>query len=216
MAVSEDGKVDSGPVFAPGFMEKDLYFDRLEPALGKRRIMTANWQDNAIVEPAAAGLPVNAVGASDYSIAVAPNAGHAYWMSTRDDPAKPELIWYSINATPPAPPTPLELAVNAAGCPFQGDDATPWVNLDGTLLLFRSQSVDDACMFTDSGGYDLFAVPLTSTGTAAAKAVALSALNQTGGGSTETDPSLSADSCFIYFASDSGSGDFDLYRAARN
>ena len=215
-AASDEGQVDSGPIFAPGFMEKDLYFDRLEPMLGKRRNMMASWKGNAIVAAAAAGAPVNAPGASDYSIAIAPNVGHAYWMSTRNDPAKPELIWYSINESAPPPPAPLELTVNAAGCPFQGDDATPWVNLDGTLLLFRSRSVDETCALTDSGGYDLYAAPLNSAGSVAANGVALSALNQTGGGSSETDPSLSPDSCFVYFASDGGSADYDLYRAARN
>ena len=48
-----------------------------------------------------------------------------------------------------------------------------------------------------------------------AAATALASLNNTGGMSSETDPSLSPDACTIYFASDNGTGDFDLYKAPR-
>ena len=60
-------------------------------------------------------------------------------------------------------------------------------------------------------------MPLSKdTGLAAAAAIALSSLNTIGGGSNESDPSLSTDSCTIYFASDSGTASSDLYRAQRN
>ena len=49
-----------------------------------------------------------------------------------------------------------------------------------------------------------------------ASGIPLSSLNVIGGGSNETDPSFSADACVIYYASDSGSTDFDIYRATRD
>jgi hypothetical protein len=76
--------------------------------------------------------------------------------------------------------------------------------------------MDDTCQPNDSGAYDLFASPLGKDGLPLTPGTPLSNLNNTGGMSNETDASLSQDSCTIYFASDSGKGDFDLYRAARN
>jgi len=57
---------------------------------------------------------------------------------------------------------------------------------------------------------------LASDGTPQIAATPLASLNNTGGMSSESDPSLSPDFCTIYFASDSGTGDFDLYKAQRN
>ena len=218
-AVSSPTAVDSGPVLAPGFGEHNFYFDRVELATNKRKIMTADWLAGSVSNAALAGSPVNVTGSDDYSIAVAPNAGHAYWMSTRNNLMNPELVWESINGSAPPPPGPLPLTIKVGantGCARRGDDATPWVNLDGTLLLFRAVSMDDTCAENDSGAYDLFAAPLAKDGTPAAPAIPLSSLNNTGGKSNESDPSFSQDFCTMYFASDSGTGDYDLYRAARN
>jgi len=86
----------------------------------------------------------------------------------------------------------------------------------GTLLLFSNASLDGDCKANDGGATDLFAAPLGKDGLPLAAATALSSLNNTGGMSQETDPSLSPDACAIYFASDNGTGDFDLYKAPRN
>lgn len=215
--VSQTGRFESGPLFAPGFADQNFFFDRRDLTTGKRKLMMANWSGvdlspgSAVLVPA----PLNA-DADDYSVAIAPQARRAYWMSTRS--GQPELLWTAMSAGTANPPAVLDLSVKAGAttCPRLGDDATPWVNLDGTVLLFRSQSVNENCESNDSGAYDLFAVPISKTGIAAGTAITLSSLNQIGGVSTETDPSLSLDSCFIYFASNNASRDFDLYRAARN
>jgi hypothetical protein len=139
-------------------------------------------------------------------------------MSTRNGTA--QLIWESVNETPMLPPDvlPLKIKIGSnANCDRLGDDSTPWVNLTGTVLLFSAQSLDDTCTPNDSTARDLFAVDLDKmTGLPKQAAIALSSLNNTGGRSDETDPSLSADACSIYFASDNGSTDYDLYRATRN
>ena len=159
---------------------------------------------------ALAPMPINVTGFDDYSIAVAAGAGRAYWMSTRS--GEPRLYWEALLG----PASTFNVKVGPNGCARTGADATPWVDLAGTVLLFRSESVNDHCELNDSGAYDLFAVPLDKTGQAATNATALASLNNTGGISNETDPSLSQDACFIFFASDSGTGNYDLYRAARN
>jgi len=84
------------------------------------------------------------------------------------------------------------------------------------VLLFRNPSLDESCEPIDAGATDLFAAPLNSDGTPKAAATALASLNNVGGMSKETDPTLSSDACTIYFASDGGTGDFDLYKASRN
>jgi WD40-like Beta Propeller Repeat len=208
---------DSGPLLAPGFADKNFFFDRAQVVTDLRKIMVGNWSGGTLSLVTPATEPTNVDGSSDYSFAAAPSAGHAYWMSTRS--GAPQLIWESINEMPMVPPDVLPLKIRIGGnkgCDRLGDDATPWVNLAGTLLLFSAESMADTCQPNDSHAHDLFAVPLAKTGLPASAAIPLSALNNTGGGSDETDPSLSPDSCSVYFASDNGTGNYDLYRAARN
>ncbi len=209
--------VVSGPLFA-STPPQNFYFDGADPMTNLRQIMYGTWAIGALSNVGVA-TPLNG-GNDDFSVAVAATPRRAYWMSSRNKKPAPELIWAKIGvgATMPAV---LDVSVKAgtSQCPRIGDDATPWVNADGTLLLFRSESQNDNCNVNDNEAYDLFAAPLAPDGTPLAPAVALSSLNNTGGASTETDPALSQDSCIIYFASNNGNADkddFDLYSAARN
>jgi WD40-like Beta Propeller Repeat len=214
-AVSDAGQQDTGPLLAPGFADQNFFFERLDALTGKRKLMMAGWSGTTLSGTLLAPQPINMPGTDDYSVAVAAKAKRLYWMSTRS--GKPELLFYGTSSGAP-PPAPFDVKTKAGAntCSRSGDDATPWVDLAGTVLLFRSESVDDNCQVNDSGAFDLFAVPLNKDGAAAAVAIPLSSLNNTGGMSTETDPSLSTDACILYFASDNGTGDFDVYRALRN
>jgi hypothetical protein len=93
------------------------------------------------------------------------------------------------------------------------------VTADGTLLVFRSLPMDAECQPVDGAATDLYLAALQpSTGLPLAPAVAREEANDTGGESTETDPSFSPDLCTLYFASDGGDAggfDFRLFRAAR-
>jgi hypothetical protein len=82
-------------------------------------------------------------------------------------------------------------------------------------MFFRALPLDADCQAIDGTTTDLFVVPLVpETGAAAQAAIELESLNEIG--TTETDPSLSADFCTLYFASDRNSpGDFKLYSAPR-
>lgn len=205
-------QIESAALLAPGFVvEQNLFFSR--GAEGSRKIVMGNWNGMTIANTQLAPLPINTPMADDYSFAVAPNAERAYWMSNRN--GQPELLWQSVAASGGSTANKFDAKIGNCDAQF-GDDATPWVDLDGTVLLFRSQSQDADCQPTDSGAYDLFVVGLAKDGKAATRVAALSSLNTTGGNSTETDPSLSSDLCTIYFASNNGGKDFDLYRAERN
>jgi hypothetical protein len=208
---------DSGPLFAPNFSPpQNFFFDRVNATTGIRQIMYATWANGVLSDtPKAAPAPINA-GTGDFSVAIAADVHRAYWMRARDKGA--DLVWatFGSSATMPAVLN-LDVQVGVGKkCASLGDDATPWVNAAGTLLLFRSQSMDDTCQPNDSGAFDLFATPLGKDGLPLTPGTPLSNLNNTGGMSNETDASLSQDSCTIYFASDGGKGEFDLYRAARN
>jgi hypothetical protein len=227
VALSESARIDSAPLLAPGVVQQNFFFDRLEIATNLRHIWVATWSGSQLSVAATAPAPFNAASASDFSVAVAPAAGpdgapkvaRAYWMSTRAGGTTAALVWSNMVGVAPTAPAALDVKLQAGAgtCPLLADDVTPWVNTAGTLLLFRSESVDDSCMPNDMGAFDLYAAPLSAdTGLTSAPAVALSALNNTGGMSTETDPSLSQDSCTIYFASDNGTKSLALYRAARN
>jgi hypothetical protein len=209
--------IESGPLLAPDSFadaNQNLFFDRLQA--GERKLMMVSWTALAIgTDEALVPEPINEPGADDYSIAISPDTGHVYWMSTRN--GQPELLWQATRMSDPPAAEVLDLKLKAgkAECARSGEDATPWVNMAGTLLLFSNPSVNDRCEANDSGASDLFAAPLNEDGTAKV-ATAVASLNHTGGRSRETDPSLSSDSCTIYFSSDDGTGDFDLYKAQRN
>ena len=208
------GLAESGPLYVSGFAEQNLFFDRQKD--GERKLRMALWTASTLItKEALVPGQINAPGFDDYSIAISANTGHVYWMSTRNGAA--ELLWQPTSMSPPPAPAVLELKVKVgtAECPRSGDDATPWVNAAGTLLLFRNPSLNDDCQANDSGATDLFAAPLLK-GIPIAAATPLASLNNTGGMSRETDPSLSPDSCTVYFAADNGTGDFDLYKAPRN
>jgi len=216
--VSRPTQIESGPLFVsadflPESENQNLFFDRRQ---GERKLMMALWTAAALTQEALLPEPLNAAGFDDYSIAVSPSTGHVYWMSTRNGAA--ELLWQPTGMSAPPAPTVLELTVKAgkAECPRSGEDATPWVNAQGSLLLFRNPSLNEECEENDSGATDLFAAPLDEDGKPLTAATSLASLNHIGGTSWETDPSLSPDACFLYFASDNGTGNFDLYRAQRN
>ncbi|HEX3854948.1 MAG TPA: hypothetical protein VHW01_28495 [Polyangiaceae bacterium] len=207
---------DSGPLFAPNFSPpQNFFFDRVNAMTGVREIMYATWANGVLSDTPKPAITTINGGTGDFSVAIAADVRRAYWMRTSAKGA--DLVWamFGSNATMPAVLN-LDVQVSVGKkCARLGDDATPWVNAAGTLLLFRSESMDDSCQPSDSDAFDLFATPLGKDGLPLTPGTPLANLNSVGM-SSETDPSLSQDSCTIYFASDGGKGDFDLYRAARN
>jgi hypothetical protein len=194
----------------------EVVFDERSDSL--RIARSATWDGQALSNEATLGSPLSPGGFDTYSLAVAANTGRYYWMSTRDGPRtlRTGLLGSGQEGV-------VELAVPARGggepCARTGDDATPWVSENGSLMLFSAPAFDAQCAPLDGGASDLYAVPLApSTGLALATAVALATVSRTEDTSSETDPSFSPDLCRIYFASDGGQAgghDFRLYRAER-
>jgi hypothetical protein len=191
-------------------------FDQLEG--GQRSVMTAVWDGTALSNIVPAAAPFGAPGADDYSVAYAVETSRAYFMSTRE--GSPALFTGLLGSTSAAL---VSLQVPAQGggdtCARSGEDATPWVSKDGALLVFRSPPMGEQCQPVDGSATDLYVAALQpTTGMPLTPAVALTSVNVSVGGSTETDPSFSPDLCVLYFASDGGSAggfDFRLFRAHR-
>jgi hypothetical protein len=165
--------------------------------------------------PAADPLPTpfNSLAGSNYSIAIAPAAGRAWWMSTRTSSAG-ELLTASL--TDPNPnPVPVNVTLGGTSCPRSGLDSTPWAAPDGRFLLLSALEVNSGCTAPGSAR-DLYIVVTQPTTGLADASFALQDINHAG--IDDADPSMSADLCWLYFASNpSGNANgFRLYRALRN
>jgi hypothetical protein len=199
-----------------GAFEFSALFDEL---VGETRgVMTASWDGSELTNVLPAGVPFGLPGVDDYSVALAAETGRVYFMSTREGSA---ALYTGVLGSTSATPVTLQVPAQSGGgtCARSGEDATPWVTEDGTLLVFRSPPMDAECEPVDGSATDLYVAALQSTtGMPLAPAVALTGVNVTAGASTETDPSFSPDLCVLYFASDGGSADgfdFKLFRAHR-
>lgn len=194
----------------------NVLFDQL--VNGARVIGTATFSGTTLTNLQPGGAPFGMGGFDDYSVALAAETNRAYFMSTRD--GVPSLRT-GVLGTDEATVVDLAIPARSGGvsCPLSGDDATPWVTADGSLLVFRAEPMDAACQPLDGAATDLYAVALQpSSGMPVTPAVALSGVNVTGSESSESDPSFSPDLCTMYFASDGGSVtgfDFRLFRASR-
>jgi len=205
---------ESGPLFVGALGRSfNVIFDQTSDA--GRIMRAATFGGGSLTGETDLPAPLSPGGHDDYSAAAATSLGRLFWMSTRDGP--PRLRTGMIDTGDGD--VVLEIAVptrsGSSTCPRDGDDATPWVTPDGRRMFFRSFPLGDDCQPLDAATTDLFVVPLEpNSGTPPLPAIALDNLNEVG--STETDPSLSADFCAIYFASDRAPGsDFRLYRAPR-
>jgi hypothetical protein len=206
---------ESGPLFVAALGRTfNVIFDRTSD---EGRIMrAATFAGGTLTGETDLPAPLSPGGHDDYSAAAATSLGRLFWMSTRDGP--PRLRTGIIDTGDGDVFVDIEVPTRSGNgtCPRDGDDATPWVTPDGRRMFFRSFPLDDDCQPLEAATTDLFVVPLEpNSGTPPLRAIALDSLNEVG--STETDPSLSADSCAIYFASDRGApgGGFKLYRAPR-
>jgi hypothetical protein len=160
--------------------------------------------------------PLNLPGASDFQIAIAPDKGRAWWHSTRSGTV--ELLTASTGALTAEVVAPAAATPSGTVCAILDVDVTPWAMPDGRLLLLSAAPVDDDCNPLGGGAArDLYAVHVSSaSGQPVVPAAPLGAVNEPG--ADDTDPSLSADLCWLYFASDRanpGARRHRLYRAPR-
>jgi hypothetical protein len=196
----------------------NFVFDAAGSVTDQRDIWIAYWDGAGISNATDIAPPFNStVGTlltSDYSVAVARDTKRAYWMSDRFSAGAPLLVTGLLGAEAVSV---VDIYMKSGTCPRTGRDATPWMMADGRLMLFRAFPYDAQCQPIDGDATDLFAVPIDAeTGLqGSASPISLTGVNEMG--SSETDPALSPDACFLYYASDSDSDDFtfDIYRASR-
>ena len=160
----------------------------------------------------ALGAPFNDAAAS-WSMAFAPAAQRAWWMTTRDGGLNPRL--YTANTT--VSPAPLAKAVPLTdhnNCQIEGIyayDLAPWVSLDGKLLMFSALESFPSC--TKGNNVDIYATGLKADGQVTGNAFPIGVNLQN---VTDTAASMSWEMCWIYFASRrNGATKQELYRARR-
>jgi hypothetical protein len=204
-----------GPLYvaSSGGLDFDLLFTRI-PADGPRSIMTAEWNEamQSMGGIAAAPMPVNGASSNDHNVAFAPGELRYWWVSDRA--GAPELYTFQADDSPTEQVVQLTIQGPGGPCPVNPADVAPWVTPDGTLMLFAAEAVDDAC--SPRGTSDLFGVLLGGDGQPATPAASLGD-DVNAPAASEITPSLSADGCTLFFASDESSAGASLtiFRAPR-
>jgi hypothetical protein len=198
----------------------NFFFDRTSDSGAKRDLYGAarNGGTN-VTNVTRLSAPINSALAAitphnNWSIAMAPEPQRVWWMTNRNDAGGSELVTVSTGNLVATLVT-INLA-ETSGCVRTGFDATPWVTLDGIFMFFRSIEIDPTTCTLTNDVHDLFVVRLNDQGQPAANAVLLDAPSFPD--EDETDPALSPDRCWLYFASDGGAPDYeyDVYRSPRN
>jgi len=202
----------------------NFVFDRAEGD-APRALYFAQWNDG-LQKLERASAPFNA-DAGDYSMAVARHPDgdipRAFWMSRRDATASssPSILLTAPLASDAASEG-VSLSIGRAKpvCDPKDDtsqgidpDLTPWVTPDAKLLLLSTTGQDESCKLTGQKK-DLYSVLLQPELGQPAPDSPAHALLDVNGPDDDTDPSLSADMCELYFASNRD-GKYAIYRAHR-
>ncbi len=209
--------LEEAPLYidSPGSLNFNLLFTRMVgDVLPTKDILTADWTGTTFMTVKPAVAPLNLDPADDYSVALATASARFWWMSTRNGEA--QLLTAVQGDALAVLVEPQVQGPNAIACHAVGDDLTPWVSEQGDLLFFSAQVVDAACNVLDNGATDIYVALLDNDGQPVQSGIPLSDVNIGDQESSEVSPSLSADSCWLYFASDGGAGSpMQIYRAPR-
>lgn len=191
----------------------NFYFDHAIPNTLNRQIVGASIDDKGVTTGfAPLPAPINDAN-SNLSLALAADAGRAWWSSDRVTGIfKYQLFTASVLAAGSTTATQVSLTTAPANCPLDVPDPSPWATPDGTLLLFNSSEHYTDCNNTNAP-LDMFVARPDKSGKVSQQAdeidVDLQNIN-------DTQPSLSPDMCWLYFASDrNGANSTRLYRAHR-
>lgn len=126
-----------------------------------------------------------------------------------------ERVLYSAQrtATDKAFGTPVPLPVpKQSGGELVPDDGTPWVRPDGSALYFSSFGRPD----TSAKDYDIFLLPLPSSGKSYERLETLRAPAGTGSSTSDSSAVLSDDELTVYFKSQREDPSGDIWIARRN
>lgn len=220
-----DSPIDAAMLFESG----DLWFgEKLPNELGRYNFFfqrTAEQDSNrqalfgAVIdaagnatEVAALPQPFNAAAPtlrSSYGLAL--SRDRAVWTVNADGNLDVRLYTVALDGDPTPSTIPLTLE---GGCSTGEFEYTPFLTPDGRLLFFSAKERTADCQPLPENPSDIFVVELDEAGQPRSPAVALAGVNQAA--SSDMDPALSADRCWLYFASARHeSGRLRLYRARR-
>jgi hypothetical protein len=208
---------ESGPLEALGIDDasplKGNFFYDVATIAPNRALRMANRSGGSVTDVLPVPAPFNGVGSADFSLAIAPEASRAWWMTTRFGlpDFEPVLVTLGIVADTTMP-APVVLKVPPINCNRLGADATPWVTRDGKIMVFRAIELDLTCQVV-ADAHDLYLVRLEPNGLPSGTATRLDSASVLG--RDDTDPSLSPDLCWLYFSAGAGEGEYDLFRAPR-
>lgn len=215
-STSKDGNgapLIAAPPASGALSTYNFYFDYAIPNTLNREIIGATIDSNGNTTQAAAlPAPINDTN-SNFSFALASSAGRAWWSSDRVTGIfKYQLFTASVLGAGSATATQVSLTTAPANCPLDVADPSPWATPDGKLLLFDSSEHYTDCNNTNAP-LDMFVARPDSSGKVSQQAeeidVDLQNIN-------DSQPSLSPDMCWLYFASDrNGAKSTRLYRAHR-
>lgn len=198
----------SGPLSGYNF-----YFDTAIPNTLKREIIGST-VDSSGATTAAAVLPapINDT-SSNFSFALASKSGRAWWSSDRvTGILKYQVFTASVLGAGSATATQVSLTTAPANCPLDVADPSPWATPDGKLLLFDSSEHYTDCNNTNAP-LDMFVARPDDSGKVSQQAKQIDVDLQN---VNDSQPSLSPDMCWLYFASDrNGEKTTRLYRAHR-
>lgn len=210
---------ESGPLLLPqtvpspidDFPPGSLLFDSIASDTDRRRKLFAA---NALVATERQMIEGLNEGSESYSLAVAYTAQpYRYWFMNKRVRAggSPSISLVTKRAADIAA-EPLRINL-PGGCLAKGEDLAPWVTSNGAYLFFQSLysargKCDEATVLRS------FFIKLDPSGLPADGDVATLLLPTTAPNFTVMTPSLSADMCTLFFASDSN-GPSTLFSASR-
>ncbi len=192
----------------------NFYFDNAIPNTLRRQVVGATIDSTgnmATATPLAAPIN-NSNSNSNYSFALASGSGRAWWTSDRSGAFQFQVFTADVLAGGSATAVQVSLTTAPSNCPLDVIDPSPWATPDGKLLLFDSSEHYTDCT-NKNAPLDMFYAFPDQNGKVSAQAqqinVDLQAVN-------DSQPSLSPDMCWLYFASDrNGAKTTRLYRAHR-
>jgi len=214
--VDDPDLTESGPVVPTFAMQGQLaaykwFFDRNVSKTDKRRELfgAAIDTDGGATTISRLPAPFNAMApTSQFSFALARE--RAWWMVNLDGMLNTYLVTAPLQQGAKSAVVSINLP---PGCPLHEFDAVPWVTPDGAMLLVTALQRDASCSSPDQRT-DIFRVRLDPTGQPLQTAGLIQGIDQPTSG--ETDASLSADLCWLYFASDrTADKRFRLFRSHR-
>jgi hypothetical protein len=201
----DDADLTESAPLAPTFVTQgqlagyNFFFDRNVGKTDRRRELYGASLDAAGVATKVTRLPApfNATPPTmQWSSSIAVAKERAWWVANLDGSLNTYIMTSSLEPGARATAVSINLP---PGCPLHEIDAVPWVTPDGSTMLVTAVQHDAACNTPDQHT-DVFLVRLDATGQPLATAASVEGIDQPT--TSEADASLSADMCWLYFASD--------------